>query len=141
MQPLSNKHLPSSGNKSGDVRLNFRARGFWRRCKNAYFDIRVTNASTASQINAPLNTILKKHEAEKKRKYNARVMQVESGSFTPLVFSTLGSMGPETAAYHKPLAEKIAQKKDEQFCISQDMLSNLSVRSDLSLALLASYSW
>ena len=112
-----------------------RARGFWRRGQNAYFDIRVTNASTASQINAPLNTILKKHEAEKKRKYNARVMQVESGSFTPLVFSTLGSMGPETAAYHKTLAEKIAQKKDERYseviAYLRTMLSNLSVRSSL----------
>ena len=135
LQTLSNEHLPRSANTSADARLDVRARGFWRRGQNAYFDIRITNASTASQINAPLNTILKKHEAEKKRKYNARVMQVESGSFTPLVFSTLGSMGPETAAYHKTLAEKIAQKKDERYseviAYLRTMLSNLSVRSAL----------
>jgi len=87
------------------------------------------------QINAPLQSILKKHETEKKRKYNERVMQVDSGSFTPLVFFTVGSMGPETVAYHKALAEKIAQKKDEWYSdiISyiRTMLSSLSVKSAL----------
>ena len=135
LQTLSNEHLPRSANTSANARLDVRARGFWRRGQNAYFDIRVTNASAASQINAPLHSILKKHEAEKKRQYNTRVMQVESGSFTPLVFSTVGSMGPETAAYHKALAEKIAQKKDERYSevISyiRTMLSNLSVKSAL----------
>ena len=135
LQTLSNEHLPRSANTSGDARLNVRARGFWRRGQNAYFDIRVTNASAASQINAPLHSILKKHEAEKKRQYNARVMQVESGSFTPLVFSTVGSMGPETAAYHKALAEKISNKKDESYAevitYIRTMLSNIAIKSSL----------
>ena len=134
LQPLSNEHLPRGANKRSDARLDVRARGFWRRGQNAYFDIRVTNASAASQINAPLQSILKKHENEKKRKYNERVMQVDSGSFTPLVFSTVGSMGPETVAYHKVLAERIAQKKDKQYSdvISYTrMLSNLPVKSAL----------
>ena len=135
LQPLSNEHLPRGANKRSDARLDVRARGFWRRGQNAYFDIRVTNASAASQINAPLQSILKKHENEKKRKYNERVMQVDSGSFTPLVFSTVGSMGPETVAYHKALAERIAQKKDERYSdvISyiRTMLSSLSVKSAL----------
>ena len=135
LQALSNERLPRSANKKPDARLDVRARGFWRRGQNAYFDIRVTNVSAASQTTAPLQSVLKKHENEKKRKYNARVMQVDSGSFTPLVFSTVGSMGPETAAYHKALAERIAQKKDERYSnvISyvRTMLSSLSVKSAL----------
>ena len=63
-------------------------------------------------------------------------MKVESGSFTPLVFSTVGSMGPETVAYHKALAERIAQKNDERYSdvISyiRTMLSILSVKSALT---------
>ena len=133
LQDLSNERLPRSANKIPDARLDLRARGFRRRGQNAYFDIRVTNVSAASQITAPLQSVLKKHENEKKRKYNARVMQVDSGSFTPLVFSTVGSMGPETAAYHKALAERIAQQKDERYSdvISyiRTMLSSLSVKS------------
>ena len=44
-------------------------------------------------------------------------------------------MGPETAAYHKALAERIAQKKDERYSdvISyiRTMLSSLPVKSVL----------
>ena len=115
LQALSNEQLPRSTNTSPEARLDVRARGFYRRGQNTFFDIRVTNASATSQINTSLETILKKHETDKKRQYNERVMQVEQGSFTPLVFSTFGSMGPETATYHKLLAEKIANKKDESY--------------------------
>ena len=62
-------------------------------------------------------------------------MKVERGSFTPLVFSTVGSMGPETATYHKAFAQKIAQKKDERYSevitYIRTMLSTLSIRSAL----------
>ena len=78
LQALSNEHLPRSANTSAKAHLYMRARGFWRRGQNSFFDIRVTNASAASQISASLNTILKKHGVEKKRQYNERVMQVES---------------------------------------------------------------
>ena len=134
LQTLSNEHLPNSANTSAEARLDVRARGFWRRGQNCFFDIRVTNASAASQRNASLNSILKKHEAEKKREYNMRVMQVESGTFTPLVFTTVGSMGPETTLYQKAIAEKIAKKKGERTPVLsyiRTMLSSLAVKSAL----------
>ena len=37
------------------------------------------------------------NEVEKKRKYNERVMQIEHGTFTPLVFSATGGMGREAS--------------------------------------------
>ena len=42
-------------------------------------------------------------------------MEVEHGSFTPLVFSTSGVMSHECLKYHKALAEKLSQKKDEKY--------------------------
>ena len=36
--------------------------------------------------------IYKKHENEKKRQYAERVMEIEQGTFTPLVFTTIGGM-------------------------------------------------
>ena len=45
--------------------------------------------------------VYKKHENEKKRAYNSRVLEVEKGTFTPLVFSTSGGMGDEAAAFNK----------------------------------------
>ena len=52
---------------------------------------------------------------EKKRQYNRRVMEVEHGTFTPLIFTTTGVMGHECHKFHKVLAEKISQKKNEQY--------------------------
>ena len=43
------------------------------------------------------------HEMEKKNKYVDRVMNVEKGTFTPLVFSTTGGMGSEAVCFYKHL--------------------------------------
>jgi hypothetical protein len=107
--------LGRSANTSAEARLDFRGRGFWRRGQNAFFDVRVTNPDSASQVNSPIPSILRKHGEEKKRKYNDRVMQIEQGTFTPLVFTITGSMGPECLQFHKSLAEKLASKSDERY--------------------------
>ena len=52
--------------------------------------------------------IHKKHENEKKRQYSERVMEIEQGTFTPLVFTTTGGMADECVKYHSRLAELIA---------------------------------
>ena len=57
-------------------------------------DIRVFHAPATSNRN--LKSIPKMyihHEELKKKAYNARVIQVEKGVFTPMVFSTTGGMG------------------------------------------------
>ena len=103
LQPVTTETLPGrSANTSADARLVIRARGFWRRGQNSFFDVRVTNPDCASQVNSSIPCILKKHEEEKKRQYNERVMQIEQGTFTPLVFTTTGSMGPECLQRNSP---------------------------------------
>ena len=59
--------------------------------------------------------IYKLHENEKKRQYSSRVLDIEHGTFTPLVFTTTGGMGQECLRYHSRLAELIALKKGEQY--------------------------
>ena len=61
---------------------------------------------TPKQIN-------KKHKNEKKRQYAERVMEVEQGTFTLLVFMTIGGMTDECGKYHNRLRELIANKKGE----------------------------
>ena len=57
----------------------------------------------------------KQHESEKKRTYNERIIQIEKGSFTPIVFSTFGGMGIEAERYHKRLAQLISAKRNERY--------------------------
>ena len=44
-----------------------------------------------------------------------RVMEIEQGTFTPLVFTTTGGMPDECVKYHSRLAELIANKKGESY--------------------------
>ena len=57
---------------------------------------------------APIHEI---NENEKKVKYGARVLEIEHGSFTPLVFSCFGGMSQECSYFCKRLSEKLAEKQ------------------------------
>ena len=62
-----------------------------------------------------IQKILEKLETEKKRNYNQRVMNIEHGTFTPLVFSVTGGVGPECLRFHKHVANMIALKTGERY--------------------------
>ncbi len=64
------------------------------------------------------------------RKYNARVMTVERGSFTPLIYSTFGGWGPLATRYHKRLAEKIATRKNEEY---RDVINHMRTKVRFSI--------
>ena len=49
------------------------------------------------------------------KKYNLRILTVEKGTFTPLVYTTFGGCGPQASAYHKRLAHLIAKKRNEEY--------------------------
>ena len=116
LQKVVNKQsYASTANTDDDARPDIRARGFWRQGQNAFFDVRVTNANCKSQRDMKVEAVLRKHEQEKKTAYNRRVMEVEHGSFTPLVFTTSGVMSHECTRYHKALAEKLSEKRNERY--------------------------
>ena len=47
--------------------------------------------------------------------YNARILQIEKGSFTPLIFSCTGGVGQEAAKFIKELADKLSTKRNENY--------------------------
>ena len=55
------------------------------------------------------------HEHQKKAAYNDRVVQVEKGVFTPVIFSTAGGMGVEAQRLVKRIAEKYTTKTGQQY--------------------------
>ena len=54
--------------------------------------------------------IYKKHE-NKKWQYEERLMEIEQGTFTPIVFTTTGGMADECVKHHNRLAKLIANKR------------------------------
>ena len=55
------------------------------------------------------------HENQKKAEYNSRVIQIEKGTFTPLVFSTSGGMGKEADKFIRRVAERMSWKRGEKY--------------------------
>ena len=107
--------MHQSSNTSENARLDVSAIGLWSPFERSFIDVRIFHPNAPSYINKNLNQVYKEHENEKKRAYNDRIINVERGTFTPLVFSTAGGMGKEAEVYHKRLAERIAAKRNETY--------------------------
>ena len=115
LQEVIGETLNHGANKAPDARLDIHARGFWERQRSALFDVRLCQPNADSYRDLTPKQIYKKHENEKKRQYAERVMEIEQGTFTPLVFTTTGGMADECVKYHSRLAELIATKKGESY--------------------------
>ena len=70
---------------------------------------------------------------EKKRAYNQRVIEIEQGTFTPLVFGTNGAMAKECQIFHKLLAKKLSLKRNKKYCEIMSL-----IRTQISFSLLRS---
>ena len=130
--PLANNNLVN-GNTSENARLDVSGNGIWSPMEKTFLDVRVTHPNCASYINKDIAQLFREQEREKKAAYNSRIIQIEKGSFTPLVFSTLGGMGKEADRYHKRLGQLIAEKRDESY---SDVVN--FIRTRLSVCLMKS---
>ena len=112
--PMEGEHLTHrTSNTSNDARVDVCARGFWTRGQRAYFDIRIFDPSARCYQDLSLEAAHRRNEQEKKRKYEERIQNIDHGTFTPLVFTTLGGMGPAAGAFYARLAEIMAEKKQQ----------------------------
>ena len=118
LQPLDNERFNlRSAVTSPEARLDFNAGGCWSRGVTAFFDVRVTHVNSKCNQGKAISTIFKEQE-EKKRKYQQRLLDVEMGSFTPLVFGTNCGMEADCNCFLKRLAEKLSVKNEESYHIA-----------------------
>ena len=116
LQPLTGEQLNYHSAKTEDnCRLDIKCSGFWSASQDAFFDVRVFNPMASSNQTSDINTIYKSHEKEKKRGYDQRIREVEYGSFTPLVMSITGGMGPAATVFYRRLAGMIADKRNQPY--------------------------
>ena len=86
-------HLRSA-NTDAHARLDVAARGvYWSRFERTMFDVRVFNPFVPSNRDLTLPSVYRKHEQEKRRKYERRVLEVEHSSFVPVVLQPLVARG------------------------------------------------
>ena len=101
--------------------------------ERTFLDVRVTHPNAPSHMRVAPQQLYIQQENEKKNCYNDRILQVEKGSFSPLIFSTFGGMGPEATKYHKKVAELISEKSGELY---SDVVN--FIRTKIRFALLKS---
>ena len=117
LQPLSGESLPASAKKDDEARLDIRVRGFWGiRQQDAFFDVRVFYPLALSYRNSRIQTVYRQHETQKRLHYGRRVLDVQRGCFTPLVFTTGGGMAQEATACLKRLASLLSERRNEPYC-------------------------
>ena len=131
LTPLTGEHLLKRSIENDEARLDISARSFWIRGQKAYFDVRVFNPFAKKHLNQQLPNTFVSNEKEKKRSYNERVIEVEHGSFTPLIFTPYGGCSRETEKVINVLATGIAEKRD----LSTSIVTNW-IRTKLSFTLL-----
>ena len=78
-------------------------------------------------IGQELSAAHKRNEEQKKREYDARIREVEQGTFTPLVFTTSGGMAPQAITFYAHLAQRLSEKKmQSKSCVVAWMRCRLS---------------
>ena len=107
------------------ARLDVAARGLWSTFERTLADVRIFNPNSESYLAQTLAQLYNQHENQKKRQYLNRVLQVEKGSFSPLVFTTTGGMAPEAIRFLKRVAEKISAKTREKY---SQVMNNIRTR-------------
>ena len=89
---------------------------FWGgRFEKAFFDVRVFNPSAPSNHQPQMSATYRKHEKEKRRHSEHWINEIERSSFTPLVFSTTGGMGPSALTFYRRLADLLGERRNTPF--------------------------
>ena len=135
LQPITGECLSgATANTQNGARLDIAANGLWGgRTERTYFDVRVFNHHAPSNRQADPSVSYRRHEKEKKRAYEQRIINVEHSSFTPLVMSASGGLGQAAASTYKRLASLLATKWNQPYSSTLSWL-----RCKLSFSLLRS---
>ena len=117
LQPLSGEQFHyRSANVEDGARLDVSAESFWGRDRRlAYFDVKVFNPFASSYASSPLAQCYRRAELDRKRKYDERIREVENGTFSPLIFSSSGGMGPSATVVFKRIATLLSEKRGHPY--------------------------
>ena len=106
----------ATSNIEEHARSDIHARGFWGSTHHsAFFDVRVFNPNALSYKKSTPSACYSRHERSKRREYQQRIIEMDGGSFTPLVFSTSGGMGKSALTFYRRLASLMAEKHNQSY--------------------------
>ena len=104
-----------AGITSDKARLDVSGVGVWGEHERTFLDIKIFHPNCQSYSNMDIEKAYVHHQNIKKHNYKERVLNVEHGSFTPVIFTTTGGVGPEANKHHKRIAQLMAIKKKGEY--------------------------
>ena len=113
--PIEGENTQIEGAKEDGAHPDISSRGLWSPFERTFYDVQVIHPNSPSYLDTTPKQLLVQKEKIKMRKYNVRALQVEKGTFTPLLYTTFGGWGPQATAYHRRLADKISKKTKEEY--------------------------
>ena len=111
LQSLNGEAFNSrTANTEDNARIDIKDQNFWDNSRwSTFFDVRVFNAHAPPNSSSSTDACYRRHEHKKRRNYDQRVIEVEHGTFIPLVLSSSGGWGPSATVAFKRLASLISQ--------------------------------
>ena len=134
LQPLEGESFDNKTTTTEDeARLDIKANGLWdTRFNRTFFDVKIFNPH-AKSCPRNIKEAYKLHEAQKRLKYEQRIVEVENSSFNPLVFATTGGAAPTASKVMSRLAFKLSEKSEDTYAEVMGY-----IRTKVSFALLKS---
>ena len=113
--------------------LDVKAKGFWSRQEDAFFNVRVFHPNAASYQDTSSDELFRCHKRRKQLEYEERIVNVDHSSFIPLVFKTNGAAGPLCNCFLQRLAALLTDKNQANYSTTMAW-----IRCRVSFALLRS---
>ena len=121
--PLEREHIDSKRSKLMDGALSdVRVRDFWGNKQNAFFEFRVFNSFAMSYSHMTPEECYERFETTRSAEYEERINKVDCESFTPMVMSSSGGMGPRMTMALKQLATRTAERTNQRLSVTFALL-------------------
>ena len=113
-----------------EARLGVSCVGVFSPLDRTYLDVRIFHAGAPSYRSKTPNQLYAEHERQKKREYNARILNIEKSTFVHMVFYTSGGIGKEATRFLKQVAGIISNRRGEEY---SDVNFHLKTRPRIAL--------
>ena len=116
LQALSGERFSyQSAITDDNARADIAVSSFWLSRQRSFLDVRVFNPFSHTYNNSSIKACHRRNEKDKRRQYGERICNVEHASFTPLVFTTAGGMGPSASTFYKHLSSRLSIRYSKSY--------------------------
>ena len=88
---------------------------FWSSKQRSFLDVRVFNPFSHTYNKSSIKACHRRNEKDKRHQYGERICNVEHASFTLLVFTTAGGMGPSASTFYKHLSSRLSIRYSKSY--------------------------